>query len=227
MGRLSRVVIPDCAHHVTQRGVRSQPVFSDDADRQLYLRLLIEEGDKHGLKFLSWCLMANHVHFIVVPRSCESLAGAFGEAHRKFTWRINRREGVRGYLFQGRFFSCPLDEAHGMAAVRYVERNPVRAGLVEQAWEYPWSSAGFHAGERARDPLVADRDLVGTAQEWREWLLSDPEDMPALRKATSTGRPCGDAQFVRRVERVTGLDLQDKRMGRPPIKSGHNTLSQR
>ena len=84
-----------------------------------------------------------------------------GEAHRQYTWRVNRREGVVGYLFQGRFFSCPLDEQHGLAAIRYVERNPVRAGLVEEAWEYPWSSAGFRVGERKTDALVAEVDLVG------------------------------------------------------------------
>ena len=225
MSRLSRVVIPGCAHHVTQRGVRSQPVFSDDTDRQLYLRLLIEEGGKHGLKFLAWCLMANHVHFIVVPASCRSLANAFGEAHRKYTWRVNRREGVQGYLFQGRFFSCPLDELHGLAAIRYVERNPVRAGVVEQAWEYPWSSAGFHVGVRTHDPLVAKCDIIGTAGEWREWLRTDPEVLTVLRKTTRTGRPCGDEAFVRRVEWMTGMDLRDKRMGRPfGNKSGHNTL---
>jgi len=215
MPRLSRVVIPGCAHHVTQRGVRSQPVFGDDSDRQLYLRLLIGEGEKQGVRFLAWCLMANHVHFIVVPRNCDSLAETFGEAHRKYTWRINRREDVRGYLFQGRFFSCPLDEPHGVAAIRYVERNPVRANLVEQAWEYPWSSAAFHTGERLHDPLVAERSAMGSAEEWRDWLRTDPEDVSRLRKATRSGRPCGDDQFMVRAQEVTGLDLRDKRMGRP------------
>ena len=148
MSRIARVILPGCAHHLTQRGVRSMAVFRDDEDRQLYLQLLTEQACLHRLRFLSWCLMTNHMHLIVVPPRPETLARAVGEAHRRYTWQVNRREGVRGYLFQGRFFSCPLDESHGLAAIRYVERNPVRAGVVSQAWEYPWSSAAFRVGER-------------------------------------------------------------------------------
>ena len=215
MSRIARVILPGCAHHLTQRGVRSMAVFRDDEDRQLYLQLLTEQARLHRLRFLSWCLMTNHVHLIVVPRRPETLARAVGEAHRRYTWQVNRREGVRGYLFQGRFFSCPLDESHGLAAIRYVERNPVRAGIVLQAWEYPWSSAAFRVGERGSDPLVAERDRLGRAQDWRRWLRRDPAEIALLRKAVLTGRPCGAPRFLSRAERRTGRSLRPGPRGRP------------
>ena len=190
-------------------------VFRDDDDRRLYLQLLIEQAEAHRLRFLSWCLMTNHVHFIVIPPTADGLARGVGEAHRRYTWLINRREDTRGYLFQGRFYSCPLDEPHGLNAIRYAERNPVRAGLVAQAWEYPWSSAGFHAGERRRDALVSHKDRLGPPPEWREWLATDPEDTAFLRKTVRTGRPCGDRKFIQRAERLTGRSLRPGRRGRP------------
>jgi len=215
MSRIARVILPGCAHHLTQRGVRSMAVFRDDEDRQLYLQLLVEQARLHGLRFLSWCLMTNHVHLILVPPESQLMARAVGEAHRQYTWRVNRREGVVGYLFQGRFFSCPLDEQHGLAAIRYVERNPVRAGLVEEAWEYPWSSAGFRVGERKTDALVAEVDLVGRRQDWRRLLQTDPAEIAFLRKAVRTGRPCGVRRFLRSAERQTGRCLRPGRRGRP------------
>ena len=221
MGRIARVVLPGQPHHVTQRGVRSMDIFRDDADRDLYLRLLLREAAAHGLTFLGWCLMSNHVHLIVVPHDEASLARGIGEAHRRYTWRVNRRDDVRGYLFQGRFHSCPMDEAHFLAALRYIERNPVRAGLVPNAWDWPWSSARFHVGLRRRDALVAERDpydLMGATRDWRGLLRIEPEEAAFLSERTRTGRPCGGEAFVRRAERLTDRDLHRGRRGRPAQK---------
>ncbi len=215
MGRIARVVLPGCAHHVTQRGVRAMSIFRDDEDRQLYLRLLAEQGEANRLRFLAWCLMTNHVHLVVVPATRESLARAIGEAHRRYTWQVNRRDGVTGWLFQGRFSSCPLDEKHGIAAIRYVERNPVRAGLVERAWEYPWSSAAFHVGQRSEDALVSGGDPLGSPGQWRQWLAHDPAETGTVRRAARTGRPCGSAAFLSRAERRTGRWLAPRSGGRP------------
>src|SRR5512135_1340564 len=112
MTRLARAVVPGYPHHVTQRGVRSTVVFRDDFERGAYLDLLREQSARFGLKFLAWCQMSNHVHLVVVPREERSLALAVGEAHRRYTRMRNFAEGVRGYLFQGRFGSCVLDERH-------------------------------------------------------------------------------------------------------------------
>ena len=217
MPRLARVVLPDVPHHVTQRGVRSLPVFFCDRDGETYLQLLAEQAALHGVRFLSYCLMSNHVHLVAVPSNEIALARAIGEAHRRYTCSVNLRENVRGYLFQGRFFSCPLDEFHLLAAVLYVEHNPVRAQMVKRPWDYPWSSARFHVGLRQSDRLVRDRDLLGLVSDWRVFLETEPSsvDSKVLRAKTRTGRPAGDEDFVRRAERVTGRDLHPKPPGRP------------
>lgn len=215
MARLPRVVLPGVPHHVTQRGVRSMSVFWSDGDRVRYLHLMREQGLRFGLTYLAYCLMSNHVHLIAVPDQAESLARAIGEAHRRYTRGVNQREGVRGYLFQGRFSSCPLDERHLVAAVRYVERNPVRAGLVRCAWRYRWSSAPYHVGLRRTDPLVEADDRFGWTEAWREQLRHDPDEIGLLRKHVRTGRPCGDRGFVEDAEHMTARRLRPLARGRP------------
>jgi putative transposase len=216
MARLSRIVIPGYPHHVTQRGVRSMDVFHSDGERREYLMMLGEETARHEVSILVWCLMTNHVHFVAVPHTEASLAGAFGAAHRRYTRMKNFAAGVRGYLFQGRFSSCVLDESHLAAAARYVEMNPVRAGLVTVPWEYPWSSARFHMGIADYDALVTDRTLLGLVADWEDFLRpTEGCAVKKLRQATRTGRPAGDEAFVTTVERLTGRDLSKARPGRP------------
>jgi len=192
-------------------------IFSSDEDRGTYLRILSDQICQHGVSVLSYCLMKNHVHFVAVPEQEKSLARAFGEAHRRYTLLLNNREGVRGYLFQGRFFSCPLDEGHTLAAARYVERNPVRAGIVRQPWEYRWSSAQYHLGLHNADPLVRnhDRDLLGLVTDWRDFLRTDSPEAEMLREHTRTGRPCGDDRFMIFAEQLTNRKLQRRSAGRP------------
>ena len=216
MARISRIVAPGYPHHVTQRGVRSMDVFHSDADRFAYISFLSEESARFGLEILSWCLMSNHVHFIAVPHGETSLARGFGEAHRRYTRMKNLSQGVRGYLFQGRFSSCVLDQRHLLAAARYVAWNPVVAGMAKTPWEYPWSSTCFQCGMFDYDPLVKDRTLLGLITDWREFLSSGEEgDLNLPRQTTRTGRPAGDDEFVEKVERITGRALKIKRAGRP------------
>jgi putative transposase len=216
MARISRVVVPEYPHHIIQRGVRSLAIFQTEEDRQQYLRFLAEETGRFGVEILAWCLMTNHVHFIAVPQKADSLARAFGEAHRRYTRMKNFQEGVRGYLFQGRFNSCVLDEIHLLAAASYVELNPVRAGIVKRAWRYPWSSAAFHIGLGKMDLLVKDPTLRGLVKNWKEFLLeASPAKNEVVRKMTRTGRPLGDIGFVKVVERLTSRDLSMGNPGRP------------
>jgi putative transposase len=216
MARISRVVVPEYPHHITQRGVRSMSIFQTDEEHRSYLNYLGEETTRFEVEILAWCLMTNHVHFIAVPKKEDSLARAFGEAHRRYTRMKNFQEGVRGYLFQGRFGSCVLDETHLLAATSYVELNPVRAGIVKKAWVYPWSSAAFHVGQSKADPLVKDLTLRGLIKDWKDFLLeaSNSRD-ETIRKMTRTGRPVGGAGFIRLVERSTASDLSKGRPGRP------------
>jgi len=214
MVRIARVVVPGCPHHVTQRGVRRMDVFDSDEDRLAYLRLLREQAEKHGLDFLAWCLMTNHVHLVVVPEEASSLARGLGEAHKRYTRRVNFRDGSRGYLFQGRFFSCPLGEAQVISAIQYALRNPIRAGLAREAWDYAWSSARSLLGLIEADPLVHDPRRFAKEADWNAMLRSEADDLEPLRRHTRTGRPFGDRAFVENVESITGRALQPRRPGR-------------
>ena len=164
--------MPGVAHHVTQRGNRRLPVFFSDDDRQSYLALLAEHASAAGTRCLAWCLMENHVHLILVPSHSDGLRTALGEAHRRYTRAINFREGWRGHLFQSRYASYPMDDAHLMVAVRYVEQNPVAAGLVAETGDWRWSSARSHiAGKPAKDdPLTDITALTQHVPRWRAML---------------------------------------------------------
>jgi len=190
-------------------------IFKSDSDRTTYLQFIREETQRCEIDILAWCLMTNHVHFVVVPHNESSLAKGFGEAHKRYTRMKNFSEGVRGYLFQGRFGSCVLDESHLLAAVRYVERNPVAAGIVNNAWEYPWSSAAYHVGNIENDILVKDRNLYGLVNDWRIYLSSEKEnEFNTIRKATTTGRPAGNNDFIMAMEGLTGRVLRRAKPGR-------------
>ncbi|MEA3241715.1 MAG: transposase, partial [Pseudomonadota bacterium] len=155
------------------------------------------------------CLMPNHVHLIAVPQNEEGLARAIGEAHRRYTCRINSREGWRGHLWQERFASFPMDEKYLLAAARYVEMNPVRAGMVHAPEDFPWSSAQAHL-EGQDDQLVKVAPLLEMVGDWRVFLDSDEEiDKERLRQHERTGRPLGRESFVE------GLELDLKRILRP------------
>lgn len=214
MARIARVVLPGIPHHVTQRGVRSMDIFFSDADRHDYLKLLQEHGKAHGFSFLAWCLMSNHVHLIVIPGHTDSLAKGIGEAHKAYTRMVNFREGVRGYLFQGRFASCPLSERHFFAAMRYVLRNPVRTGIVGHPSDWPWSSTRWHLGMVDSDPLVGHHSLLEGIDDWGKFLSCEAGDVELLRRYTRAGWPLGGPAFVSLAERIAGRDLAKRRPGR-------------
>jgi putative transposase len=215
MARISRIVAVEYPHHITQRGVRSMDIFKNDNDRNAYLQFIKEETLRCEIDILAWCLMTNHVHFVAVPHNESSFARGFGEAHKRYTRMKNFNEGVRGYLFQGRFGSCALDERHLLAAVRYVENNPVAAGITRNAWEYSWSSAAFHVGKLEDDLLVKDRSLYGLVNDWRIYLGEKENDIfNTIRKATRTGRPAGDNDFTVTIENRTGRILRQAKAGR-------------
>ena len=201
------------------RGNRRQPVFFQDADYRTYLQLLRAQAQRWGLPIWAYCLMTNHVHLILVPDSDQSLARGIGETHQRYTRHINFREGWRGYLWQGRFASVPLDEPHLIAAMRYVERNPVEAGLVQRAEDYPWSSARAHV-TGTRDPLLAPHPLHDTIPEWQIFLAT-ADEAPMTRQLEQqlrTGRPQGHAAFLERLERQLGRPVQRQRPGRQPMR---------
>jgi putative transposase len=147
MPRLARTVAVGCAHHITQRGNNRQDVFFVDDDRRMYLELLGEQADRYGLEIVGYCLMRNHVHLVAVPKVEEALAKAVGRTHFRYAQYINRFHKRSGHLWQGRFYSCALDRRHFWQALKYIERNPVRARLCRKPWRYEWSSAAAHVDE--------------------------------------------------------------------------------
>jgi putative transposase len=221
MPRLARAVAPDFPHHLIQRGNRRQPVFFNEDDYQLYLTLLKEWCAKHGVKIWAWCLMTNHIHLIVVPESEDALRLAIGEAHRRYSRHINFREGWRGHLFQGRFSSYCMDERYLLAAVRYIELNPVRAKMVFKPWDYPWSSARAHIEARA-DLLINPKDspLLEMIPNWAQFLAEDTPDpeQNLIELHERTGRPLGTPEVIQKLESMLRRPLGPGRPG-PKIKA--------
>lgn len=199
--------------------MRRMDVFFSDGDKKHYLSFLSEAASKHALEFLAWCLMSNHAHFVVVPHDVRSLAAVFGEAHRRYTRMVNFREGWRGHLWQERFHSYPLDESHLLATVRYVEMNPVRAGLVLKPEDWGWSSAQYHLGLSAGDRLVRERRLLDRVDNWQMYLKGAEEDKADKTELhLRTGRPLGSSDFIEKLERLVGRHLRPKKGGWPTGK---------
>ena len=189
-------------------------VFFCEEDYRAYIELVAQWCGRCGVEVWAYCLMPNHVHLICVPASQESLARAIGEAHRRYTRRINFREGWRGHLWQGRFGSCALDDVHLLMAARYVELNPVRAKLVRKPWRYPWSSARAHA-EGRDDALVRSAPLLERVEDWKEFVCEPlaADELERFRQHERTGRPLGADRFVRRLERALERTLRRKKPG--------------
>jgi putative transposase len=220
MARMARVVIPNYPHHITQRGNRRQQTFFTNDDYRAYMSLLSNAKDQAGIDVWAYCLMPNHVHLVVVPEHKDSLAVFFSEAHRQYTRRINAREGWRGHLWQERFHSFVMDEAYLLAAVRYVELNPVKAKLCQTPEDWIWSSAQAHLrGED--DGLVSVNPMLARISNWREYLKSDESInmQQRIRENTRTGRPGGSEAFLNKLESQTKRTL---RKGKPGPKSRFN-----
>lgn len=217
MSRVARIVVPGFPHHVTQRGNRRADIFETDDDRYAYLRFLKQYADRHQLAIWAYCLMSNHVHLIVVPTHKDSLGKALHDAHTVYAMRYNTHTELSGHLWQGRFYSCPMDDGHLWDAVRYVERNPIRAGLVARAEDYPWSSAPGHCGKLADPVLSRDFPPPGVIPDWSDWLKNeDDAHISQLRACTRTGKPCGTPTFLTRLETLLDRSLQPKPRGRKP-----------
>lgn len=217
MPRIARVVAPGVPHHVTQRGNRRQRTFFCEDDYRAYINLIDEWCHRSDVEIWAYCLMPNHVHFIAVPAAEDGLRCAFGEAHRRYTLMVNQRKGWKGHLWQGRFASFPMDDAHLQTATIYIEMNPVKAGIVERPEDYLWSSAAFHI-QGKQDILVKSLKLPANLGDWSQLLEREADDSQeeSFRKHEHTGRPLGSEEFLNHLEKVTGRELHKKKPGPKP-----------
>jgi putative transposase len=230
VARLARVEALDTPHHVTQRGNARRVIFETDNDRMVYLRLLQQHAKQQHLAILGYCLMPNHAHLIALPQREGSLRGTLRNVHGRYAAYLNARQAASGHVWQGRYYSCAMDEDHLWTALRYVERNPVRAGMVRDAADFPWSSARLHLGG-GWDGMI-DLALFSerwTLDEWRDFLTATEfeRESDALRRSTHNGRPLGSSQFVARLEASMARPLLPRAGGRPKKKSASREIAQR
>lgn len=218
MARMPRAVSPGYSYHITQRGSDQRASFREDKDRYIYLSLLREAGEKHGLSYEGYCLMTNHVHLIAVPREPDSLHRALKRAHSSYARYFHASHGGSGHFWQARFFSCILSGPYRWRALAYVEMNPVRAGIATSPEDHPWSSAEAHLElGRPRLPLRTDdfqRDW--NAITWRaalQQMAGDYGFWKGLRDSTQTGRPLVPEETLTRLEGELGRSLRPMRRG--------------
>jgi len=214
MARLARVVLPGYPHHITQRGNRRQDVFFKKGDYEHYLELLKQWCAHERIEIWAYCLMTNHVHLIVVPKKKSNLGKAIGETHRRYTRMINLREHWKGYLWQGRFASYPMQKSWLLKAAAYVELNPVKAGMVKNAWDYRWSSVHAHLAGKDTQGIIQAEKLLSLTGDWKAYLR-EAQGYPGneFGQHERTGRPLGDERFIEKAERLLQRDLKKKKPG--------------
>jgi putative transposase len=223
MPRLARTVFANLPHHITQRGNRREDVFFSDEDRQTYLKWLGEYAAKFKVEVAAYCLMTNHIHLILIPSTEDGLQNVLKPLHMRYAQMLNRARQQQGHVWQGRYFSSALDHDYFQVALRYVERNPVRARMVRKAENYKWSSARGHCG-LATDTLLKTapmwRKECADIKDWSQWL-GEPDAEHALlilRRNAMMGLPCGSEKFLRKIEKQAGRSLSYKPQGRPKLK---------
>ncbi|MGH6887697.1 MAG: transposase [Rhizomicrobium sp.] len=219
MARLARVVAPGFPHLVTQRGNRGQDVFFSDNDYRSYLVLVAEGCRRAHTAVWAYALLPDRVHLILVPRRETGLRAALGESHRRYTRAINAREGWRGFLWQGRFASFPMDQAHLPACARFVELTPVLAGVAKRPRDWRWSSARTHLAGRD-DGFVRTAPLLDRIGDWRAFLAqgASEKERTAIEAHESTGRPLGSPAFITRLEKRLGRTLARQKPGPKPVQ---------
>ena len=222
MPRQARFVVADCPHHVVARGVNGCLLFRGAGDKRDYMQKFARIAVEEHVRVHAYCLMDNHVHFVLTPEDPDGLARLFHRLHTSWAMRFNRIMERTGHLFQCRYHSTPLDEAHFWAAVRYVELNPRRAGLLYAVDQWKYSSAMAHMHGVA-DPFVTlddERFLTRfTPATWTAHLNGTDtigEEEERLRRTMPGNLPCGSPEWVTGFEQVARRKLGWRTRGRPP-----------
>jgi len=208
MPRTARLVVPGIALHVTQRGHNRAPCFFKSADYALYLRLLARLAREHACAVHAYCLMTNHVHLLLTPQAADGCAKLMKRLAQCYTQHVNKALSRSGSVWEGRFHSCLVPtERYALACYRYVELNPVKAGLAAHPGDYRWSSYRANA-EGSPNPLVVPHPSFPGMKAYRGLFDAalDPQVVDDLRKATKGGFAAGS------VRRRSGRQMAD---GRP------------
>ena len=206
MARLARFIIPGIPHHITQRGNGRQQTFFSPDDYQHYQALLKKHTAEAGVEIWSWVLMPNNVHMILVPQDADGIRAAMSRVHRAYAGYIHARERRTGHFWQGRFGCVAMDEAHLMAAIRYIALNPVRGRLVARSHDWRWSSIHALLDPDKGDGMTATPPVLDRVGDFASLLRSGEDEALslALRKAESIGRPLGDGSFMQWIEEQLG-----------------------
>lgn len=220
MPRIPRVVALNYPHHVTIRGNNRENVFLYDDDCNYYLKLLKKYSTKYNCLVWAYCLMTNHVHMLLIPKGENSLAKCLQGISLCYTQYFNLKYKRTGRLWESRYYSCIVDKENYLwEVVKYIERNPVRANIVNSIEEYHWSSARSHLFGWPDEILIGDdwlaeRDRVRYGQFLKD-SKKDKEEI--IRKSTRSGKPLGTANFISTIEKLLDRDLQSKRHGKPSV----------
>ncbi|MCQ4317991.1 transposase [Stutzerimonas zhaodongensis] len=225
MPRRARLLVPGVPLHLIQRGNNRSACFYAEEDYLFYLDNLKLQAELHGCAVHAWCLMTNHVHLLVTPLKPESASLMMKGLGQRFVQYINRTYDRSGTLWEGRFRSCLLqEEDYVLACYRYIEMNPVRAGMVEHPAEYRWSSYGANAHGLPSaiieaNPLYTQLgetdDLRASAYRELFRYQLDPGLVDQIRSATNGNYALGNARFASEVEQALGRRAVRGRAGRP------------
>ncbi|MBA4215408.1 MAG: transposase [Polaromonas sp.] len=225
MARLPRLTVPGYPHHVIQRGNNRQPIFASDSDRQRLLALLAEYAVEFGVAIHAYVLMGNHFHLLATPSTTEGLPRMMQAVGRRYVRYFNDRQGRSGTLWEGRYRSTLIEtERYLLVCMAYIDLNPVRAGMVAQARDFPWSSHGHYIGQR-QDRLITPHPLVwtlGNTPFAREAAYADmvhagvgAAQQAALTDAALRGWALGGPEFVAELQKQTDRRPSQMRAGRP------------
>lgn len=230
MPRTARIVVPNTPHHIVQRGHNKQPVFHAEEDYDAYLRILRKWTRQFNVKVYGYCLMTNHIHILLDPGSnVGSLAAVMKRISGKFARRFNRLHDRSGTLWESRFKSSPVQtDEYLLACCRYIDLNPVRAGIVEHPGEYPWSSFRQKASDSSDTWVNLDvcyaalgRTKHERMQTYADFVLEGTpaeSEVELIRRALSSGRLTGNDRFIDAVEKFTGERIELVSPGRPLAK---------
>ncbi|MCB1194666.1 transposase [bacterium] len=219
MPRKSRVVIPHHFHHVSQYGNYNQAIFDGHEDVVFYCETINRYAVSYGLQIYAFCLMNTHVHFLVIPPESGSLARTFNTAHMQYSQYRNRKHKIRGHLWQGRFLSCVIEQTFAERTMRYIERNPVRSGIVAYPWLYKWSSARAHTDKDTSPIHLHHLSFNQYSGEWKNFLMDEDEEIcRELRIKTRRGLAIGSDAYIRQLEEYCKRSFVVLNPGRPRKK---------